>query len=115
MDLLTGHGTHRTFAFRSNFVRVSKGIHDDVPNLIRALGVCNIGVFVENIEQIHQITTQSDYFWKNSHDSGQIGLDFFKKKRETHPSLEVHMPRPRGGLLNYLFKATYKIDIGGTN
>ena len=41
-------------------MRVAHGVHDSITDLGGSFAVSDVGILVENIEQVHQVTTQPD-------------------------------------------------------
>jgi len=42
---------------------VVERIQEDVAEFIGAFSIGNVGVFVEDVEEIHQVTAEADDFW----------------------------------------------------
>ena len=57
---LASHFSNQKFTLWSGLVRIEEGVHDDVTDLGGAFAVGDVSIFVVDIEQVHQVTTQPD-------------------------------------------------------
>ena len=62
MNKLSGHFTELKLSLWTRFYWVVECIHDNVANLISTHSIGNVGVFIVDIEEIHQVAAKADDF-----------------------------------------------------